>query len=32
MGKIINVYNILFGKPERKSYSEDLDVDGEIIV
>jgi hypothetical protein len=27
-----NVYNILVGKPERKDHSEDLGVDGRIIL
>jgi hypothetical protein len=28
MGEMRNVYNILVGKPERKSHLEDLGVDG----
>jgi len=32
MGKMINAYSILNGKPEGKNHSEDLGVDGEIIL
>jgi hypothetical protein len=32
IGEIRNVYKILVGEPEEKSYSEDLDVDGRIIL
>jgi hypothetical protein len=31
MGEIRNAYKILVGKPEERSDSEDLDVDGRII-
>jgi hypothetical protein len=29
---MINAYNILVGKPERKIHSEDMSVDGRIIL
>jgi hypothetical protein len=32
MGEVRNVYKILVGRPERKNHSEDLDVDGRIIL
>jgi hypothetical protein len=32
MGEMRNAYNILVGKLEGKSYLEDVDVDGKIIL
>jgi hypothetical protein len=32
IGDMRNAYNIFIGKPERREYSEDLDVDGKIIL
>jgi hypothetical protein len=32
MRKMRNVYNILVGKPEGKNHSEDLGIDGRIIL
>jgi hypothetical protein len=32
MGETINAHNISVGKPEWKNHSEDLDVDGKIIL
>jgi hypothetical protein len=32
IGEMRNAYKILVGKPAGKSYSEDLDVDGRIVL
>jgi hypothetical protein len=32
MGEMRNAYEILVGKPEGKNHSEDLGVDGKIIL
>jgi hypothetical protein len=32
MGGMRNAYRILVGKPKRRGHSEDLDVDGNIIL
>jgi hypothetical protein len=32
MGEMRHAYNILVGKPEWKNYSEDLGVDGRILL
>jgi hypothetical protein len=32
MGEVRNAYNILVGKSEEKNHSEDLGVDGKIIL
>jgi len=32
MGEVVNVYSVLVGKPVGKDHSEDVGVDGRIIL
>jgi hypothetical protein len=32
MGEMINAHKILVGKPKGRNHSEDLDIDGRIIL